>query len=236
MSDTSLDRDPFRKDRIEKGCHHADLDGESIPMILRYRDLRKAARDTRAFSSDTPCRVPIPAEEKVRSVRQLPLEVDPPEHTEYRKIVEPFFKRASEPEYIESIGALVSALLDEVIRKETAEMVREFALPLQSRALAVLMKMPPAEAEVWIGWGTHVFREGEGAKKGAALEDYIGKRIARARADPGEDFFSAMTRATFEGRPLTSEEIAGFANIMFAGGRDTIINSITGPRFTSPKS
>lgn len=226
MSNSSSD--PFHKDRIEKGVHHADLDGESIPMILRYRDLRKAARDTKTFSSDTPCRVPIPSEEKVRSVRQLPLEVDPPEHTEYRKIVEPFFKRASQPEYIEAIGTLVSALLDAVIAKESAEMMQEFALPLQSRALALLLNVPPAEAEVWIDWGLHVFREGEGDKKGAALEDYINTQIDRAAANPGEDFFSAMTRASYQGRPLTREEIAGFANIMFAGGRDTIINSLTG--------
>jgi cytochrome P450 len=227
MSD-SCPHDPFRKDRIEKGIHHADLDGDSIPLILRYRDLRTAARDTKTFSSDTPCRVPIPAEEDVRSVRQLPLEVDPPEHTEYRKIVEPFFKRASQPDYIAEIEGLVSALLDQLIEKESAEVVNEFALPLQSRGLAVLMKMPPKEAERWIEWGMHVFRVGEGDKKGAALEDYIDAQIDRAVADPGEDFFSAMTKATYQGRPLTRDEIAGYANIMFAGGRDTVINSITG--------
>jgi hypothetical protein len=32
--------------------------------------------------------------------------------------------------------------------------------------------MPESEAEIWIGWGTHVFREGDGKTKGAALETY----------------------------------------------------------------
>ena len=49
----------------------------------------------------------------------------------------------------------------------------------------------------------------------------------RAQANPGEDFFSALTRATFRGRPLTREEMMGFGNLTFAGGRDTIIHSIS---------
>ena len=224
----SCPHDPFRKARLDKGVLEADFSGETIPLILGYKELREAARDTKTFSSDTPCRVPIPAEEDVRTVRQLPLEVDPPEHTEYRKIVEPFFKRTTQPEYIEAINSLITDLLDQAIGQDSVEIVRNFALPLQSRALAVLMNMPLEEAEGWIGWGTHVFRDGpDGDKKGSALEDYINGEIDRAMADPGEDFFSAMTKATYQGRPLIREEIAGYANIMFAGGRDTVINSVT---------
>ena len=107
MSD-SCPHDPFRKARLDKGVLEADFSGETIPLILGYKELREAARDTKTFSSDTPCRVPIPAEEDVRTIRQLPLEVDPPEHTEYRKIVEPFFKRTTQPDYIEAINSICS--------------------------------------------------------------------------------------------------------------------------------
>src|SRR5579859_6268602 len=69
--------DPFKKARQETGVLKPHMDGEDIPLILRHKELREAARDTATFSSDTPCRVPIPAEENVRSVRQLPIEVDP---------------------------------------------------------------------------------------------------------------------------------------------------------------
>jgi cytochrome P450 len=61
-------------------------------MILRHADVRAAAKDWQTYSSDAPFRVPIPSEEDVRSIRQLPIETDPPEHIDYRKIVEPFFK------------------------------------------------------------------------------------------------------------------------------------------------
>jgi cytochrome P450 len=221
--------DPFKKARQEEGVLRPHMDGEDIPLILRHKDLREAARDTATFTSDTPCRVPIPAEESVRSVRQLPIETDPPAHTEYRNLVEPFFKRPNEPEYIEKIEALIAGLLAQALTKTAVEVVHEFALPLQCRALAHLMNLPESEADIWLGWGTHVFREGEGAKKGAALEEYIYRNIDNALAHPGgDDFFGVLTRSTFQDRVLTREEVAGYANIMFAGGRDTVINSVTG--------
>jgi cytochrome P450 len=161
-------------------------------------------------------------------MRQLPVETNPPDHTEYRAIVEPFFRRAKDPDMIAQVEALVHELLDVAIGRASIEIVREFALPLQSRALAYLLNVPETEATTWISWGTHVFRDGgDGQRKGAALEAYLHEQLDRAAANPGDDFFSALTHATFRGRPLTREEMMGFANLTFAGGRDTIIHTVS---------
>jgi cytochrome P450 len=48
-----------------------------------------------------------------------------------------------------------------------------------------------------------------------------------AESAPGEDFFSALAMAEFRGRRLTREEMTGFCNLAFAGGRDTVIHSIS---------
>lgn len=197
-------------------------------MILRHEDVRRAAKDWQTFSSDAPLRIPIPSEENVRTVRQLPLEIDPPEHGDYRAVAEPFFDRAKLPEVIAAVEALVQGLVADACHREAVEIVREFAIPLQSRALACLLNMPESEAEIWIGWGTHVFREGDGTSKGAALEVYLNRLYDQGEAEPDDSFFSALTRATFRGRPLTREEMLGYGSIMFAGGRDTVINSISG--------
>jgi len=219
--------DPFRDDRKAAGVLSCQFQGENVPMILRHEDVRRAAKDWKTFSSDAPFRVPIPSEEDVRTMRQLPIETNPPEHTEYREIVEPFFLRAKQPAVAAQVEALMGRMLGDALGRESIEVVREFALPLQSRALTYLLNVPEAEAETWIRWGTHVFRDGgDGQKKGAALENYLQRRIDQAVANPGEDFFSALTKATFRGRPLTREEMMGFANLTFAGGRDTIIHSI----------
>jgi cytochrome P450 len=225
MNDIS---DPFRDARREEGVLECEFQGEKVPMILRHADVREAAKDWQTFSSDAPFRVPIPSEEEVRTMRQLPIETNPPEHTEYRALVEPFFQRAKQPDMIAKVEALLEEKLSEALGRESIEVVNDFALPVQSRALTYLLNMPESEADIWIAWGIHVFKVTGGAfKKGTVLEDYLRAQFDRAAANPGEDFFSALTRATFRGRPLTREEMMGFGNLTFAGGRDTIIHSIS---------
>ncbi len=218
--------DPFREARNKDGVLECEFQGERIAMILGHEDVRRAAKDWKTFSSDAPFRVPIPSEEDVRTMRQLPIETNPPEHTDYRAIVEPFFRRPKEPEMIAQVEALIESMLTDALGRESIEVVHGFALPLQSKALTMLLNVPAAEAETWISWGIHVFRVTGGVKKGIALEDYLHAQFDRAEANPGEDFFSALTQANYQGRKLTREEMMGFANLAFAGGRDTIIHSV----------
>jgi cytochrome P450 len=218
--------DPFRVPRRDRGVLGLPSENEVIPMILRHEDVRRAAKDWRTFSSDAPRRVPIPSEEHLRTVRQLPLEVDPPAQTEYRKLVEPFFLRAKQPEFVARIEAITAALLDHAVGRDTVEIVEGFALPLQSKALTVLLGVPESEADLFVGWGVHVFHGAHGVEQGAALERYLDAQFDRAAAAPGDDFYGLLTKATFQGRPLTRAEMLGYANIMFAGGRDTIIHSV----------
>ena len=219
--------DPFRDARRDRGVLGLPTDRETIPLILRHEDVRKAAKDWKTFSSDAPFRVPIPSEEHLRSVRQLPIETDPPEQTEYRKLVEPFFLRAKQPAFVARVDAIVDRLLTEAFSRDTIEAVGEFALPLQSRALTVLLGVDEAEAERFISWGVHVFHHGpNGAEKGKDLERYLNEQFDKAAAHPGDDFYGLLTQVEFRGRPLTRAEQLGFANLMFAGGRDTVIHSV----------
>ncbi|MAS95358.1 MAG: cytochrome [Verrucomicrobiales bacterium] len=229
MSEDSLPpNDPFQEARKNGPILQCPFQGENLPMILRHADVRAAAKDWKTYSSDAPFRVPIPSEEEVRSTRQLPIERDPPLHGEYRAIVEPFFQRAKQPEMIEKVESLIDRMVSEAIEKESLEVVGEFSLPIQSHALTYLLNVPEAEAETYISWGIHVFKVTGGPfKKGNALEDYLSAQFDRAEADPGEDFFSALTQAEFQGRKLTREEMMGFGNLTFAGGRDTIIHSVS---------
>jgi len=223
-----MNSDPFREARNDSGILKCPFQGEDIPMLLRHEDVRRAAKDWKTFSSDAPFRVPIPSEETVRTMRQLPIETDPPEHTDYRQITDPFFQRPKDPAFIAEIEGLVDGMLADAAGLESVEIVNGFALPLQSRALTRLLNVPESEARTWIGWGIHVFKVAGGEfKKGNVLEDYLHAQFDRAEAAPGEDFFSALARATFRGRPLTRGEMMGFANLAFAGGRDTIIHTIS---------
>ncbi len=223
--------DPFEKARLEKGYGEMDDQDDPVVMLLRHKDVRRCAHNWKTFQSGaTPGRIVVPSEVNIRDQRQIPFEVDPPLHGDYRALLEAWFKRPLQPAYQESLTGQIQDLVDEALTKDSVEVIRGFALPLQSRALTLLFNVPFAEAETWISWGTHVFRsEGDpldGAKANL-LYDYIDQQIDRAIENPGEDMYSALLASEIHGRKLTREEIQGVLILTFAGGRDTVINAVT---------
>jgi cytochrome P450 len=223
--------DPFEKARREEGVHEINDHDDPVKMILRHKDVRKAAHNWKTYQSGAkPGRIVIPSEVDIRDTRQIPFEVDPPEHKSYRSLVDPWFKRPQEAEYQEKLKDIISEVLDECIKSGEVEIVHEFSLKIQSRALTVLLNTDYSEAETWISWGTHVFRsEGDplDGKKANVLNDYLDEKIAGARANPGEDFYSVLLGSEIDGRKLSDEEVKGVMMLTFAGGRDTVINALT---------
>ncbi|MEI9898331.1 MAG: hypothetical protein WDN28_31855 [Chthoniobacter sp.] len=115
--------DPFEQKRKESGVLPCDFEGERVPMILRHADVKQATKEWQKYSSDAPRRLSFPTEEDVRSMRQFPLEVDPPEHAESRKLVEPFFARPKLPEVIAQVEALARRLVADAVRQDSIELV-----------------------------------------------------------------------------------------------------------------
>lgn len=223
--------DPFEKAREEKGFGELNDQDDPVTMILRHKDVRKSAHNYTSFTSAaTPGRIVVPSEVNIRKTRQIPFELDPPLHGVYRKVVEPWFKRPLQAEYQSKLQLQISSIINEVLEKEYVEIVNEFALPIQSRALTLLLNTPYSDAETWISWGTHVFRsEGEAldGDKANILYEYIDKQLDEAIKNPGEDMYSVLLASEIDGKKLTKEEVKGVLVLTFAGGRDTVINAVT---------
>ncbi len=223
-------QDPFTKARAT-GAYLGTFGTEEMPVLVRYRDVREAAADWARFSNDAPGRVPIPAEDDVRTLRQLPIETDPPLHSDYKALVKDYFRRPqTDPTVRDAIAAVVANVLDAALGTGPIDAMQAIALPIQSRALALLLGLPAAEAEDWIGWGLHAFKshDGNDPARAAKLLAMLERHTDRALDEGGEDFFGHLARARLHGRGLTREEILGFAHVTFAGGRDTLINSLAG--------
>ncbi|WP_017446985.1 cytochrome P450 [Gayadomonas joobiniege] len=223
--------DPFEQARVESGVGYMNDQDDPVQILLRLKDVRKSAHNWKTFQSGAkPGRIVVPSEVNIRETRQIPFEVDPPEHGGFRKLLDPWFKRPLNDDYQQKLQAQIDELLDEVLNKDSVETVSEFSLKLQSRALTLLLNTPYEESEVWIGWGTHVFRS-EGVAldgdKANILYDYIDEQIERAAAKPGDDLYSVLLNSEVNGKKLTKEEVKGVMILTFAGGRDTVINAVT---------
>lgn len=221
--------DAFQEARQKAGVQRVEDHGEPVSMVLRLADLRSCAKDWETFSSGKAeiGRIVVPSEADIRDIRQIPVETDPPEHTDYRALLEPWFKRPLEPAYRDKLTQMTEVLVNEVLMMESVDAIGDLALKLQSRALTLLLQVPYEEAETWIGWGTHVFRSEEESldeDKAAFLDEYISQQIDQAIASPGEDLYTVLLQAQVNGRSLSRKEVHGIINLAFAGGRDTVIN------------
>ncbi len=223
--------DPFASAREATGTAMMPDQNDDALMFLRLKDVRKGAHNWKTFQSGAkPGRIVIPSEVDIRDTRQIPFEVDPPEHKGYRDLVEPWFKRPLEEDYQAKLREIIEGVVAEVTAKDSVDVISEFSLVLQSRALTVLLNTPFEESDLWISWGTHVFRsEGEhlDGDKAAILYDYIDARIDEAIANPGDDLYSVLLASEANGHKLTKEEVKGVMILTFAGGRDTVINQVS---------
>lgn len=231
-NDPSFIADPYP---IYEALHAQDPVHHSVNyggyfLVTKYDDVRRVLLDWETFSSGQPGVTSIPMSVD-RSFPEIPLEVDPPDHRIYRAIVTPWFSRRRVEGLDKEVRAVVTDLLDSLSGRARADFVQDLAAPLVSRVLAIFLNVPEAESTPWVGWMSDIFhgrltdRERANAA-GKKLIGYVDSKIADAREAPGDDFFSVLAKETFEGRPLTDEELRGYGILAMTAGQETTVNGI----------
>lgn len=193
-----------------------------VAEITDHAGVKAAAKAWDTFSSD------LLGDRDVRSYRQLPLEVDPPAHTDYRAILTPIFGRqevgALEPEFRAAARDLVAGF----VRRGSAEAVTELALPMVAASIGIAFGRPQDVAELQ-GWGVDAWRtRPDGTRDGSDIDAYLARVFDEVMLRPGADAFSRIAGGSIGGRPLSRLEMIGMGNLILAGGRDTVIHLIAG--------
>lgn len=227
--------DGFGLYRAQDGTLDINDQQDPVKMVLGLKAVRKSAHNWKVFQSGAkPGRIVVPSEVAIRSIRQIPFELDPPSHTQFRALIEPWFKRPLEAQYQVALQSMIDDTLSTLLSGKEVDGVRDVSLVLQSNALTQLLNVPLVEAKTWIGWGTHVFRSDDNPLDGSkanVLYEYLDREICRAKlAKPtpeNTDLYRHLLDAKVDGRSLTDEEIKGIMILTFAGGRDTVINALT---------
>ena len=199
-------------------------------ILSRHADVRDALLDWETFSSATPGTTTIPTSVR-RTFNEIPLEVDPPEQTRYRAIVNPWFSKNTCERLEPQIRRIATDLIDGFAGDQECDLVQQFALPLVARSLAVFLHMPESEAEQWIEWMEGIFhgRLNDPARADRCsreLIQYLDDLAVDRRRSPRDDYFGMLATATFDGRPLTDLEIRGYTVVTFTAGHETTVNGI----------
>jgi len=197
--------------------------------LMDHDDVEFALRHPDVFSSG------MEAVDLGQSVPLIPLQVDPPEHLKYRKLLDPIFapKRMNlvEPEVVQ----LVNQMMDGFADRGSCDFAAELAEPLPSSVFLHLIGMPVSELPMFLKMKDGILRpsgadldEIKASQKVAAenVEQFFAAELADRRKSPKEDLLSMFATAEVGGDRLTDDEILGICFLFLIAGLDTVTDSL----------
>jgi cytochrome P450 len=206
---------------------HSDFAGMPATYISRYEDVLWALRHPEVFSSDSEA-LSIGQEQPL-----IPLQVDPPLHTIYRRILNPEFIPKKVAEMHDDVVVLVNGIIDRFADRGSCDFHEEFATPLPSAIFLRLMGLPQSDLPIFLQWRDNVIRpdvapgDFEGAMRirkrtGHEISEYFTTALAARRQQPDDGFLSQLVRLQMDGRLLTHQELLGICQLLILGGLDTV--------------
>jgi cytochrome P450 len=197
--------------------------------VTRYQDVQRVMRDPDTFTSSKGIVIP----RNPASGRRPPLHYDPPEHTAYRKVISPIFRR----ERMRWLQPAVRSLATDQLAgarlaaarqgADVVELYGQYCSPFTARVVCLLLNIPP---ELVDDFTVHIdaFEDAQRRRDHAVIEtenlylyelcrEVVASRM-RSPLDPAEDMVSALLAAQVNGQPVTAEVTAGsLRQIVVAG-------------------
>jgi pimeloyl-[acyl-carrier protein] synthase len=215
-------------------------------LLTRYADVVASLRDPPSFSNSgrfRPILENLPPETRAqvqpleRHFERGLLNVDPPDHTRMRTLINKSFTPRAVAAMVPAIQQLVDQCLDQVQDQGRLDVIRDLAFPLPVIVVARMMGVPPADRDQFKEWSTAIVafqatgrttpdtvRRSQVAL--LAMRDYL-RAIAHARRQaPRDDLISAMVAAEEQGDTLSEEELLSTCVTMMIAGHETTTNLI----------
>jgi len=170
--------------------------------------------------------------------RLIPLDLDGPEHTKYRKLMDPLFT-AKKLAYLEpAIRAQASALIDRFIERGEADVYELWCEPLPSSIFLSLMGIPQSDLEYFLSFKraqlrpdtSLPFEEMAANMRAAAQRCYayfervIDERTAKGEL--GSDLIGWCLTTEVDGERLTREDVLDITYLLMIAGTDTVGSSL----------
>jgi cytochrome P450 len=201
-----------------------------VVVLSRLADIEMALKRTDLFSSNMDA-------VDLGNIRPLiPLQIDPPDHAKYRRILDPLFTPREMAAREPAVTALVNQMIDTFADRGECDFHAEFAVPLPCTVFLQLLGLPLEDLDKFLEWKDAVIRP-EGARDAEhhrelaspsahAIYEYFDRAIDDHIANPREDVLSSLITAEVEGKPLTREEMLDICFLFLIAGLDTVTDSL----------
>ncbi|QCI98087.1 cytochrome P450 [Agrobacterium larrymoorei] len=164
------------------------------------------------------------------------LEIEPPEHTRLRTLVNRAFVSRHVDKMKPEIEVLAHGLIDRFEKDGKTELLSSFADIIPVTMIARMIGIPEEMGPQLLKWshayvGMYMFkrsREDELAADAAAKEfaDYARTVIAERRVEPKDDLLSHMIHTEHKGQYLTDEELISTTIVLLNAGHEATVHQI----------
>jgi cytochrome P450 len=213
---------------------HDEPDGRGFWAVTRYDDVKHVGRDAATFSSAAGIMIPDasgafgPGDGGPRMM----ISMDPPDHTQFRKLVVPDFIPKAVKEMAPRVGALAAQIIDGVIEKGECDLVTDVAGLMPSYVIAELLGIPQADGVALYDLTETIHSTPDpdhpGAGMMAAIEmlQYAHGVWEDRRATPRHDLSTKLAHATIDGQPLSELDFGMWFLLLVDAGGDTTRNLV----------
>jgi cholest-4-en-3-one 26-monooxygenase len=217
---------------------HEEPGGPGFWAVTRYHDCVLVNRDHERFSSHRRGTMPfeIP-EEAVEQQRLMMLNMDPPLHTRYRRLVNKGFTPRMVAQLHDRIHAATDEIIDAVVERGEADFVTDISAQLPLVVIAELLGVPADERDRMFSWSNRLvgsedpeygLTPEEATEAALELYAYAGALFGKKRLDPKEDLMTVLGQVEVDGERLSELELELFFLLLTIAGNETTRNLISG--------
>ncbi|WP_020497493.1 cytochrome P450 [Sciscionella marina] len=192
-------------------------------VLSRYADVRAALRDPATFSSAGGIRIPA-----IGTGRSIPIEFDPPLHTDYRKLFTARITSRSVRAMTPFLTDLINGLVDGYHENGGGDFVRQVALPMPLAVLEEVVGFQPdtiSQLRELTEDSWHQITERSLDEARSQLCAVIRAEIARHRSHLPDDYLTELLAARVDGRPVTDDELERVLLTFAIAGHETTTNA-----------
>jgi cholest-4-en-3-one 26-monooxygenase len=230
--------DQFDRLRAEAPVYWHPVPGDTgFWALTKHADVRAVSHDHHTYSSELGGTfIPTSDEEALANMRLTILNMDPPKHNRYRRLVSKGFTPRMISALSEEIERRAAVVVDNVCEKGEVEFVEEIAAQVPVQMICEMIGLEP---EVWprmfeisnqlIGSRDDPdYQELPGGPQAAAMEIYaLCDAVAEDRRQhPRDDIMTALVQAEVDGERLDQFELNMFFITLVVAGNETTRNLI----------
>jgi cytochrome P450 len=208
-----------------------ELPGHGHGVLLSRRvEIDEALRHPEIFSSN------MDAVDLKNKRPMIPLQIDPPDHKKFRKLLDPIFAPRKMALMDDEVSKLVNHLIDQFIERGEVDFAKEFSIPFPSQVFLALLGLPFDELDRFLTMKDGIIRPDHvtgklyGSREASdyqqmiadSVYDYFNEILDQREVERQDDLLSHFIDAEVEGDRLTREDILDICFLFLIAGLDTV--------------